>query len=243
MEFVSPEGLRQDGRRAQELRQLKCEIGVFERADGSATFEMGNTKVLAVVHGPKPGRSTSSSPQGTVWCEVAIASFCSGERRRRGRRDRMVQDISNGVQNTLEQALLLRMFPRSDVEVHLQVLQADGGEKAACINAAMLAIADAGVPIKDLVAACNVGYLESTVLLDLNVMEVGAQGPQTTVAAYPNLDKIATVDSVGASMTLETFEEVCNLAQEGCKAVAQFMRSCLLSHTALQATCQGIKMQ
>ena len=45
MEFISPEGLRQDGRRAQELRQLKCEIGVLAKADGSASFEMGNTKV------------------------------------------------------------------------------------------------------------------------------------------------------------------------------------------------------
>lgn len=45
MEFVSPEGLRVDGRRAQELRQLKCELGVLPNCDGSGSFEMGNTKV------------------------------------------------------------------------------------------------------------------------------------------------------------------------------------------------------
>lgn len=45
MEFVSPEGLRLDGRRPKELRQLKSELGVLQSADGSATFEMGNTKV------------------------------------------------------------------------------------------------------------------------------------------------------------------------------------------------------
>jgi exosome complex RNA-binding protein Rrp42 (RNase PH superfamily) len=45
MEYISPEGLRQDGRRPQELRQLKCEIGVLTKADGSAIFEMGSTKV------------------------------------------------------------------------------------------------------------------------------------------------------------------------------------------------------
>jgi ribonuclease PH len=45
MEFVSPEGLRLDGRRPKELRQLKAELGVLQSADGSATFEMGNTKV------------------------------------------------------------------------------------------------------------------------------------------------------------------------------------------------------
>lgn len=45
MEFVSPEGLRLDGRRPKELRQLKAELGVLKSADGSAMFEMGNTKV------------------------------------------------------------------------------------------------------------------------------------------------------------------------------------------------------
>ena len=45
MEFVSPEGLRLDGRRPRELRRLNCEIDVLGSADGSAIFEMGNTKV------------------------------------------------------------------------------------------------------------------------------------------------------------------------------------------------------
>jgi polyribonucleotide nucleotidyltransferase len=48
MEFVSPEGLRLDGRRPKELRQLKAELGVLQSADGSATFEMGNTKVVSM---------------------------------------------------------------------------------------------------------------------------------------------------------------------------------------------------
>ena len=48
MEFISPEGLRQDGRRPHELRQLRCEIGLLSKADGSASFEMGNTKVFDV---------------------------------------------------------------------------------------------------------------------------------------------------------------------------------------------------
>ena len=45
MEFLSPEGLRLDGRRPKELRQLQCELGVLDSADGSAMFTMGNTKV------------------------------------------------------------------------------------------------------------------------------------------------------------------------------------------------------
>ena len=49
MEYVNPEGLRQDGRRPKELRQLSCELGVLAKADGSAMFEMGNTKVSGLM--------------------------------------------------------------------------------------------------------------------------------------------------------------------------------------------------
>jgi hypothetical protein len=52
MEFISPEGLRLDGRRPHEMRQLHAEVGVVAKADGSALFEMGNTKVIAAVYGP-----------------------------------------------------------------------------------------------------------------------------------------------------------------------------------------------
>ena len=48
------------------------------------------------------------------------------------------------MQATLEQAVLLDLIPGSELEVFVQVLQADGGERTACINAAVLAIADAG---------------------------------------------------------------------------------------------------
>jgi len=53
MEFISPEGLRIDGRRVNELRKIRGQVGVFGEADGSAYLEMGNTKALAVVYGPR----------------------------------------------------------------------------------------------------------------------------------------------------------------------------------------------
>ena len=49
------------------------------------------------------------------------------------------------MQATLEQAIMLELMPRSELEVFIQVLQADGGERAVCVNAAMLAVANAGM--------------------------------------------------------------------------------------------------
>ena len=58
-ELISPEGLRIDGRRPNEIRRLKCEMGLFERADGSAYFEQGNTRVLCAVYGPREVRAAN----------------------------------------------------------------------------------------------------------------------------------------------------------------------------------------
>lgn len=51
-ELLSKIGLRLDGRRENELRRIRCKLGVFTQPDGSAYLEQGLTKVLAAVYGP-----------------------------------------------------------------------------------------------------------------------------------------------------------------------------------------------
>lgn len=53
VEYLNISGLRVDGRRETEIRRFRAKMGIFPRADGSALVEMGNTKVFAVVHGPR----------------------------------------------------------------------------------------------------------------------------------------------------------------------------------------------
>eukprot|EP00891_Asterochloris_glomerata_P004359 jgi/Astpho2/4359/fgenesh1_pm.00066_%23_5_t len=223
MEFISPEQLRLDGRRPKELRQLQCEIGVLgQQADGSATFSMGNTKVLASVFGPKQASSRATEKHGmaTVRCEYAMAPFSTGERRKQGRSDRRAAELSAVIRNTLEQTIILELMPQSQLDVYVHVIQADGGTRCAAINAALLALADAGVPLRDMVAACAAGYLDKTPILDMNYLEDAGGGPDVV------MDK---------NMSLDTFSEVFTLAEQGSKVVGQFMRQQLLEHTQCQA--------
>ena len=60
MEYVSPEGLRQDGRRPRELRAFTCELHPLPHPDGSALFGLGNTKVQLSRKDHSYFRSTSS---------------------------------------------------------------------------------------------------------------------------------------------------------------------------------------
>ncbi|KAL4599001.1 hypothetical protein ACB092_11G095100 [Castanea dentata] len=213
MEFVSPESLRLDGCRPMEMRQFRAEIGAVAKADRSAVFEMGNTKVIAAVYDPR--------------------------------------EVQNRSQQISDQALVI---------FFVQVLQADGGTRSACINVATLALVDAGIPMHDLVTSCSSGYLNSTRLL-------------VTVGFLPKLDKFTLLQMlplcpVGLtriwnvqnllyytlidytdrctqpewilSYPLTFFENIMQLAIEGCKAVANYIREIMLENTKHLEYCQGV---
>jgi len=239
MEFVSPEGLRLDGRRDKELRKLHATVSVLQSADGSATFEMGNTKVMAAVFGPKEveQRSAMDPDRAIVRCEYSMAAFSTGERRKRGKGDRRALEISTVIQNALEQTIMVELMPRTQIDVYIQVLQADGGTRCASINAAFLALADAGIPMKDMICGCAAGYLDGTALLDLNYLEDSGGGPDVVVALQPSLDRIVVLQSDNR-ISIEVFEEVMRLATEGCRAVAGFMRDVLMEHVKILAIAQ-----
>ncbi|XP_068648518.1 exosome complex component RRP41 homolog [Aristolochia californica] len=232
MEFVNPEGFRLDGRRPMEMRRLQAEIGAVANADGSAVFEMGNTKVIAAVYGPREvqNRSQQISDQALVRCEYSMANFSTGDRMRKQKGDRRSTEISLVIRQTMEACILTHLMPRSQIDIFVQVLQADGGTRSACINAATLALADAGIPMRDLVTSCSAGYLNSTPLLDLNYMEDSAGGPDVTVGILAKLDKV-TLLQMDAKLPTDIFENVMQLATEGCKAVAHYIREVLLKNT------------
>ncbi|XP_031254925.1 exosome complex component RRP41 homolog [Pistacia vera] len=225
-EYVSSEGLRLDGRGPSEMRQLQAEIGVVAKVDGSAMFEMGNTKVTAAVYGPREvqNRSQQITDQAPVRCEYSMANFSIGDRMRKPKVDRRSTEVSLVISQTMEACILTNLMPRSQIDIFVQVLQADGGTRSACINAATLALADVGIPMRDIVTSCSAGYLNSIPLLD------SAGGPDVTVGILPTLDKV-TLLQMDAKLPTNTFEDVMQLATEGCKAVANSIREVLLENT------------
>jgi ribonuclease PH len=71
-EYISISGLRGDGRRPGELRHMSYELGLIKSADGSASFSMGQTRVLAIVHGPRAtARGRGEHDEVTVSCDFS----------------------------------------------------------------------------------------------------------------------------------------------------------------------------
>ncbi len=106
----------------------------------------------------------------------------------------------------------------------------------ACVS--MLSILVAGIPMRDMIAAATVGYLESTPLLDINHTEKTGNGPELLLALHVNQEKVVIVTEESA-VAPEALEAMADLAEQGCKAVGNFLRQSLLEHIQRHAIVRG----
>ena len=198
-ELLSDQNLRMDGRKSDELRRIQCKMGVFGQADGSAYIEQGNTKVLAAVYGPHevsrgPRAKPANQEAVIINCQYSMAVFSTGERKRRPRGDRKSQEMSMHLRQTFEAAVKTELYPRSQIDIFVEVLQADGGNYCACVNAATLALIDAGIPMRDYVSACTASLVNDIPLVDINSLESTTGGPELTVAVLPKTGEIVLLE-------------------------------------------------
>ena len=126
---MNASGLRVDGRRPKETRRVRCALGVLERSDGSAIFELGNTRVIACVVGPAEARRSIGLDSGiaSVVCEFSTAAFATPERRVRRPGDRRAAEAAATIQQCFESVIQRHLYPKSEIGIYIQVLQSDGG--------------------------------------------------------------------------------------------------------------------
>jgi exosome complex component RRP41 len=130
------------------------------------------------------------------------------------------------MRSALEPAVFLERYPRASIDVYVEVLEADGGTRCASINAAAVALVDAGIPMRDLVAACAAGKIEDKLILDLGDYEDKKGQSDMPVAYMPKLNKVTLLQMDGIMSTKET-EDAVTLAIEGCKKVYEVQREAL----------------
>jgi exosome complex component RRP41 len=164
---------RVDGRKIDELRPMEAKAGVIPNAAGSAYFKMGNTVAYVAVYGPRElyPKRLQDPKKGIIRCFYNMLPFSgSGERIRPGG-NRRSQEISMVMTNALTPVVDLSDFPNTSVDIFIELPQTDAGTRCAAITAACIALADAGIPMKDMVSAVAVGQVDGTVVADLNYDE------------------------------------------------------------------------
>jgi exosome complex component RRP41 len=225
--LIDKKGLRLDGRKADELRPVKLEVGVIPNADGSAYIEHGKNKILAAVYGPREvhPKHLALQDRTVMRCRYHMAPFSVQERKSPAPSRREIE-LSKVIRESLEPAVFMEYYPRTMVNVFVEVLQADGGTRCASITAAALALADSGIPMKDLVVACAAGKVEDTVVLDLMDTEDKLGAADVPVALMPNLNAVTLLQMDG-NLTHEEFEKAVNMAIEGCKQIYVMQKEAL----------------
>ncbi|EEQ40891.1 putative exosome complex component [Clavispora lusitaniae] len=224
MELYSPEGLRVDGRRWNELRRFECKINTHANsADGSSYIEQGNTKVMCMVHGPKEPslRSQSNQNRATIEINLNVASFSTLERKKRNRTEKRMVELKTTLERTFEQSILAHLYPRTLIEVHVQVLAQDGGMLASITNAITLALVDAGIAMYDYVSAVNVALHDQTPLLDLNTLEENDMSC-LTIGVVGKSEKLAML-LLEDKMPLDRLEAVLGIAIAGGHRIRDLM--------------------
>lgn len=227
IKLIDENGLRIDGRRPDEMRPLKIETGVLKRADGSAYVEWGLNKVMAAVYGPREchPRHLQDPTRALVQCRYNMASFSVDDRKRPGP-DRRSQEISKIISEALTNVVFTEYFPRASIDVYVEVLQANAGTRCAGLTAASVALADAGIPMRDLIASCAAGKVADTIVLDLGKEEDNFGQADIPLGFVPRTNEVVLLQMDG-DLTQDEFKKGFSMAIEACKKIYEVQREAL----------------
>jgi len=218
---------RLDGRKPEELRPVVMKAGVLKRANGSALVKLGNTVALAGVYGPWSlfPKHRQDPEKAILNCRYNMLSFATTERNRPGPSRRSIE-ISKVTRDALEPALFLEEFPKTEISVYIEILQADAGTRTAGINAASIALADAGIPMKDLVTAIAVGKINGEYVIDLTGEEEKITECDLPIAFMPRNKKFTLLQMDGDLPSNEV-EKIIELATKTCEKLYEKQKEAL----------------
>ncbi|MBI5388961.1 exosome complex exonuclease Rrp41 [Candidatus Woesearchaeota archaeon] len=229
---------RVDGRKFDELRPIQAKAGVIERADGSAYFKIGDTVAYAAVYGPRElyPKFLQDPARGILRCNYNMMPFSgSGDRVRPGP-NRRAKEISLVTEKSLTAATDLSQFPNSVVDVFIELPQTDAGSRCAGICAASIALADAGITMKDLVAAVSVGRVDDKLVVDLNYAEEAYEDGTVAdipIAMLPSSGEITLLQMDG-TLTKEQLLEAFELVKKACLEINEVQRKALKEKYTLE---------
>jgi exosome complex component RRP41 len=211
---------------------VKIQAGVLHRANGSAYLEWGGNKVLAAVYGPREAipRHSQDANKAVVKCRYNMAAFSVDDRKRPGP-DRRSTEISKVIAEAFENIVLTEQFPRAQIDVNMEILEAEAGTRCAALTAAAVALADAGIPMKGMISACAAGKIGDQVVVDLGKEEDNFGQADLPVGYNHQTGEVVLLQMDG-HLTQKEFDEAMELAIDGCKQLYVLQKKALMDRYA-----------
>jgi exosome complex component RRP41 len=237
MVLINEQGLRMDGRRPDQLRNIKIEAGVLKQADGSCYLEWGGNKVLAAVYGPREchPRHDQDPTKARVRVRYNMAAFSVSDRKRPGP-DRRSQEISKISSEALEHVVLTSLYPKNAIDIYIEIIEAEAGTRCAGLTAAAVACADAGIPMRGMVTSVAAGKVDGKVCLDLSREEDNYGETDFPIAIVPKTGEIVLLQQDG-HFTPEELDQALEMATRAAMDVYEMQKNALL--VRYQAAAKG----
>ena len=220
---------RLDGRKLDEMRPITAKVGIIPNADGSAMFRIGETIAYAAVYGPRElhPKFMQNPEKGLLRCNYNMMAFSGSGDRVRPSANRRSREISMVIEKALEPVLDLTAYPNAVIDIFIELVQTDAGTRCAGICAAAMALADAGIPMKDLVSALSVGYLRNEIVVDINGEEDMNEGAtDIAFACLPITGEISLLQ-VDGEIKKDVLLKALEKAKEAAKKIAEVQRKAL----------------
>jgi len=213
-------GIRFDGRKANELRDIDCEINILPVPHGSSLFTRGNTQVLSsVVIGPKLNRPSSNNVLNKVSNKLTVnynfPSFAIGETCMHKKVSRREFGHGNIVKRSLKNVISPDYTMHHTIQIVNDILESDGSTSMAAVCAGSLALMDAGVNISKAIAGIAMGMISNstthTILTDITGYEdfigdfdfkvVGSKDCVYSLQFDTKKQEGITIDVIGEALT------------------------------------------
>jgi ribonuclease PH len=239
---------RSDGRKFDEMREVKITRNFVEHPAGSCLIEFGKTKVLCTAsleaRVPK-WIHAQRLEHGWVTGEYSMLPAATGDRKTResvaGKIGGRTHEISRLIGRSLRTVVDLQAIRGLTISIDCDVLQADGGTRTASITGGWVALADAVAAaksrgyitnetevLKDQVSSISVGLKNGKALLDLDYLEDSSTDTDLNVVMTGN-EKFIEIQGTGEKAAFSTNEllEMLELAKKGCSDLRDIQKQAL----------------
>ncbi|MBX7231473.1 MAG: ribonuclease PH [Bdellovibrionales bacterium] len=226
--------MRIDGRKPEQIREIKIYPEVIRHAEGSAEIHFGKTRLIctATVENNLP-KWLQNSGQGWVTAEYGMLPRSTHTRiqREKSLNGGRSQEISRLIGRSLRASIDLKELGERQITVDCDVIEADGGTRTAAISGGFVALALAlqflknrgdlkELPLRCYVAAVSVGLVREIPLLDLNYDEDSSCGTDMNFV-ITNHQRFVEIQGTGegSSFTQTQMEQMAKLAFKGCEEI------------------------
>ena len=220
---------RPDGRKFEDTRPIEAKAGVISKADGSAFFKIGKTSAYAAVYGPRElhPRHRQDPKTGILRCNYNMMPF-SGEERVRPGPSRRSKEISMVTEKALQPVVNLEDYPNAVVDVFVELTETDAGSRCAGICAASMALADAGITMKDMVTSVSAGVIDHNIVVDIDGEEEHIEDVDVAdipIAMIPSTEEITLLQMDGKAKKEELLKAI--EVKPALKKIAEIQRKAL----------------